>query len=391
MDVSGVILYFQGLIASSLVVINLMLGGFSLLVDEYFDDLSFTESVATQSTPVATSSTTQRIATSSASATTTATTTKKTVVKKAVSPVQASTTVASLPKTPLAPLLSAEQVNTNTRASLVNILCTAQGGGVVRSISGSGIIIDSRGVVLTNAHIAQYLLLRDYPFKNAVDCVIRTGNPAGAQYRAQLLYLPPAWIDENASQITAEHGLGTGENDYAFLLINETTNPQATLPVSFTNIAMTAATPDTGEQVLVAGYPAGFLDAINIEKNLYMTSAFTLIGKLYTFNDPAQVDVVSLGGTVVSQGGSSGGAVVRTYDGKLTGLIATATSGTTTADRDLRAITIGYINRSLAAQGEGGIAEFFSRNISQEASDFANTTFITEKKKLVDALSAAGR
>ena len=32
----------------------------------------------------------------------------------------------------------------------------------IKAISGSGVIIDSRGVILTNAHLAEYFLLKDY-------------------------------------------------------------------------------------------------------------------------------------------------------------------------------------------------------------------------------------
>ncbi len=204
-------------------------------------------------------------------------------------------------------------------------------------------------------------------------------------YKASLIYLPPAWITENASQITADHGTGTGENDYAFLRINATTNPSGTLPTIFPNILM-ATVIETGDGVLVAGYPAGFLDAQTIEHDLYATTAFTTIGQLYTFNDPTHVDVVSLGGTVVSQGGSSGGAVVRTYDGKLSGLIATATTGTTTADRDLRAITVSYIDRSLREAGKGGLVEFLSQDLSTIEAGFAST-FASEKQQLVKVIA----
>ena len=391
---SGLGTYWAGLLASTLLLLQLFSAQASIYlntlassVDQYLVEFTITHTSPIPQTSVG--STATDVSTSTpvvTAATSTATTTKKVAAKK---PVVAKTTTAttSVPKQPLAPIIPPEQVNTLARASIVNILCISQSGGSVRSISGSGVIIDARGVILTNAHIGQYFLLRDYPTKNAVDCVVRTGSPATPLYRATLLYLPPAWINENASQIKAAQGTGTGENDYALLKISETTNPQGILPASYTNIAMTASTPDTGDQALVAGYPAGFLDGLTIERNLYATSAFTTIGTLYTFNDPTHVDVVSLGGTVVSQGGSSGGAVLRTYDGKLVGLISTATAGTTTSDRDLRAITIGYIDRSLREAGKGGIAEILSQDLSTLAADFAATTFIEEKKKLIDALS----
>jgi hypothetical protein len=77
--------------------------------------------------------------------------------------------------------------------------------------------------------------------------------------------------------------------------------------------------------------------------------------------------------------------VVRTYNGELAGLIATATSGTTTADRDLRAITVAYIDRSLRAAGKEGLVEFLSQNLDTIASGFA-PTFAQEKQQLVSVL-----
>lgn len=386
MDAIGSLASFMhGLLISTLLVLNMMLASASGLID------SLSSSYAAIPAPVPTAQTPQSPSLSSsgsaapASATTTTPAAAKTPAQKPASPVQTTSASPSAASAPQTPLLSSEQVNENARASIVNILCIASSAGVVRSISGSGVVIDSRGIILTNAHIGQYFLLRDYPSKNAVDCTIRTGSPASPMYRANLLYLPPAWIAENASQINAEHGVGTGENDYAFLRVTSTTNPNGALPMLYANLPMTTAV-DTGDSVLVAGYPAGFLDAQTIERNLYATSAFTTIGQLYTFNDPSHVDAVSLGGTVVSQGGSSGGAVVRTYDGKLSGLIATATSGTTTADRDLRAITVGYIDRSLRDAGHGGLVEFLNRDLNTVETEFASD-FAKEKQELVDALS----
>src|SRR3989344_9558890 len=64
--------------------------------------------------------------------------------------------VPSAPTTPVTlppPTKSQEQINIETRAALVNILCTSRTG--INGISGSGIIVDSRGVILTNAHVGQ--------------------------------------------------------------------------------------------------------------------------------------------------------------------------------------------------------------------------------------------
>jgi hypothetical protein len=311
-------------------------------------------------------------------------------IAPAKSPPKAAATVAVpiVPQTlPPAPprSINAEALNTQTRGGLVNILCMTSGGGV-HPVSGSGVFVDSRGVILTNAHIGQFFLLKDYPTQGNVDCVIRTGGPAQPQYHATLLYLPLPWVVANASQLTAPQAKGTGENDYAFLLVTDAVGT-VTLPSAFPNLPMTTAEPDTNDSELLAGYPAGFLDGITIEKNLYPTSAYAKVTELYTFGEKNNVDLISIGGTIVSQGGSSGGAVVRTTDGKLEGIIATATSADTTAQRDLRAITIGHIDRSLAAQGQGGVSGLLlSQDLKTRAANFASTLAPQEKDLLIKAI-----
>ncbi len=262
-----------------------------------------------------------------------------------------------------------EALNVQTRTALVNVLCTTLAGGALQPISGSGVIIDTRGVVLTNAHVGQFFLLRDYGTPGNVDCIIRTGSPAKAAYRAMLLYLPPIWVADNAKEIKAQQATGTGENDYALLLITGTINPGDTLPMLFSHLSMHTASPDIGNEMLLAAYPAGFLSGQFISSQLYASSAFAYVTQLFSFTGTQQVDLFSIGGSIESQAGSSGGAAVR-LDGTLAGIITTATLATSTETRDLRAITIGHINRSLALQGQGGIAELLSGDVATKAADF---------------------
>jgi hypothetical protein len=304
-------------------------------------------------------------------------------IKKSDTTVAASSTPVIIPS---APAIPTDELNTLARASLVNILCTTQSGGTFNPISGSGVIIDSRGIILTNAHVGQYFLLRDYPTANNIDCVVRTGSPAQSRYTAELMYLPPSWISANASKITADTPTGTGENDYAFLLITGSTNSSVVLPSSFPALPMDGNDPTVGEQMLLAAYPAGFLGGIAITLDLYITSAIATVGQVYTFADPANIDLFSLGGTVVSQSGSSGGAAVS-LQGKLKGLIATEIPGATTADRDLRAITIAHINRSLIEAGLGGITPLLSQDVTKFAADFNSKLAPAETQALETALN----
>lgn len=294
-------------------------------------------------------------------------------------------TVPTTPTPPSVPTFSTDELNTLARASLVNIVCTTAAGGSFNPISGSGVIVDSRGIILTNAHVAQYFLLRDYPTKNNIECVVRVGSPAQPRYTAELMYLPQSWIDANAAKISSSTPSGTGQDDYAFLRITGTTNPNGTLPNSFPALPMEGADPSSGDQMLLAAYPAGFLGGISIALNLYITSAVATVGQLYDFSGDT-VDLFSLGGTVVSQAGSSGGAAVNAH-GKLQGIIVTEVPSATTAGRDLRALTLSHINRSLSSEGLGGITALLSGDPATIAANFQATSAPRETKALEDALA----
>lgn len=302
-----------------------------------------------------------------------ATTTAAAVTPEEATPPEPTTPVAQQTKNPSSPPVATKtesQVNSETRAALVNILCTTRGGGLVRPISGSGVLIDNRGIILTNAHIGQFFLLRDYPTADNIDCVVRVGSPAESRYRATLLYLPPQWIADNKEQLTASQATGTGERDYAFLLITSTTNPSGTLPTSFPHVTLTTNEPGLGSAMLLASYPAGFLSGEIIAKSLYASSALASVIKLFSFDGSANIDLISIGGTVVSQAGSSGGAVVHRENGALSGIIATASVAERTDERDLRAVTLAHIHRDLLAAGKGGLAGLLLRDAPAEAAEF---------------------
>ncbi len=283
-----------------------------------------------------------------------------------------------------APTVSQAQVDAKARAALVNILCTSGGSGYFNPLSGSGVIVDKRGVILTNAHVAQYFLLRDYPYANNVRCVVRVGSPAQSKYTARLLYLPPAWIKANASKIGGQNITGTGENDYAFLLITDSLDGSP-LPANFPTLTMAIDESDTGEPVLLAAYPAEFLGGSTVQTNLFISSTVTAVEKLLTFNSTSTVDMVSVPGTIVSQEGSSGGATVRLRDGALQGIITTESVAATTGGRDLRAILLAHIDRSLKAEGLGGIAALLEGDVEKEAIIF-NTNVAPEETQALEAV-----
>lgn len=264
----------------------------------------------------------------------------------------------------------AVQVNADARSALVNILCLSQGS--IRPISGSGVIIDPRGVILTNAHVAQYVLLSESPNIN-LSCEIRSGSPARNAWKASVLYLPPVWVEAHANEINSQHPTGTGEHDYALLLIDGS-SANAPLPSQlsggfpFVPVDTRNGIGFVGDQVLVATYPAEFIGGIQTELDLYAASSITTVGQLLTFGQNT-VDAISLGGIIEAQAGSSGGEVVNPW-GRLIGVVTTTTDASTTAGRDLRAITLSYINTDLKNQSGSDLSTFLTGDVTDEEAQF---------------------
>lgn len=267
-------------------------------------------------------------------------------------------------------LFTVADINTKTRGALVNILCIS-GSPKVKSITGSGVVIDPRGVILTNAHVGQLFLLRDYPYTGAVKCSIRGGSPASPLYVANLLYLPSVWINANKTVLTDLNPQGTGEHDYSFLLVTEALSGVKPKEFPYLEMVIADSEIEVGKTTVVAGYAAGFLGGITVQKELYPVSAVSKILELFTFKDQS-LDLFSVGGSVVAQKGSSGGAVVN-ENAELVGIIVTSTDAVNTADRDLRAITISHINRSLSDNRGSSLSSLLLGDLDSKSDNFNDT------------------
>ena len=122
--------------------------------------------------------------------------------------------------------------------------------------------------------------------------------------------------------------------------------------------------------MLTAGYPAEFLGGIGTSGALYPSTSLATIRQLLTFAAQS-VDVISVGGTVQAQAGSSGGAVVNAW-GRLIAVITTTTEGATTAERDLRAVTLSYIDRDIMAQRGLDLDLILQGDVAQQTADFSS-------------------
>jgi len=276
-----------------------------------------------------------------------------------------------------------EAIHSEVQLALVNILCLADGTSPVGSISGSGIIIDPSGTILTNAHIAEHFLLKDHPADNSISCTIRTGSPAVNTYTAELAYISPRWIFENKQALTQTSPMGTGKDDFALLTITGATE-FATLPEAFPYIPISFAEQAIGNVVISAGYPASFLEAQTIQRNLVQIASAGTIEDIFTFNQTT-VDVLSLGGVPLAQQGASGGAVVGS-DGSLVGLIVTSSLEGNTQERDLRAISTAHILRSFKEQHGLNFAAYAFGDITPEYEEFTAQVAPTLTELLLEEL-----
>lgn len=284
--------------------------------------------------------------------------------------------------------VSTETLNEVVRGAVVNILCATLGAGPVNPISASGVVIDPRGIILTNAHVAQYLLLKDYPAPGFIECVARTGSPATPAYSLELLFIPPSWVVKNAEKIDDERPTGNGEHDYALLRVVEPL--RAELPALLPHLPLVSDSPLPGVSVLLAGYPAGFLGGTIIAKELYAASTNARVGEVYTYNANT-IDLFSIGSSILAQQGSSGGAVAVSSTesdsgAALLGLIVTSSDAPDTGSRDLRALSTEYILRDFAAERGISFPDFVAREPHDEAARFATTLVPTLSTLLINAL-----
>ncbi|HEY4502516.1 MAG TPA: serine protease [Candidatus Paceibacterota bacterium] len=278
-------------------------------------------------------------------------------------------------------------VNDIARTSVVNIVCEMRSDNVVKTVTGSGVLVDARGVIITNAHLAQFLLLKDYPRRDATRCVVRVGNPAQDKYEVELLYIPITWVQKNAHTIDEEDPSGTGEDDYALLRITKAVNGDDPLPQSFPHIPVNTAEEvvSHGEPVLIASYPALVANIDAIKNDLYLVSTVTQTGILYTFGDDL-LDLFALNGTVTAQRGSSGGGVLN-QKGELVGVIVTSTNDELVLNRELRALTPAYINRSLLQENGTSLAQLLFGDLALRAQAFKLITAPILTKLLVQAFN----
>jgi len=236
--------------------------------------------------------------------------------------------------------------------ALVNIYCQYQTEEYVRTTTGTGYFINPKGIIVTNAHVAQFLLLEGTSkvVENA-ECVIRAGDPAIPKYKAELLYISPLWIFENAELIDHETPRGTGERDYALLYISGSTD-NTPLPTRFPSITTNTnllARAFIGETIMSGGYPAEKLIREGSDTPISPVVAESQIETLYTFGSN-YADIFTITDSPVGEHGASGGPVVNPIDGTAIGIIVTKGDQSFEGEHSLRALTLSYVDRTITEE-----------------------------------------
>lgn len=241
------------------------------------------------------------------------------------------------------------------KKSIVNILCIAHDGSL-HSISGSGVFIDSRGLILTVAHVAQLELLEEYRGMDKVSCTVRMGSPARSVYTARPVYVSKSWLKKNSTVLISSQPTGTGENDFAVLAVTGSVTG-ASLPGAFPAVPIASGNTRVGTTVGIGSYGSQNLSTTQVKNALYPTLVMSTVTNRYTFTTNT-VDVLAIGGTAASQEGSSGGAVIN-ENGELLGIITTSDITGAEAKREMRAITPGHIRRSFTDDTGKDFSSYF--------------------------------
>lgn len=263
------------------------------------------------------------------------------------------------------------------KAATVNLYCTFRSGNKRFAASGSGVFVSERGVILTNAHVAQYFLLPRKEGKVTGSCSVRTGSPAKDQYTASVLYISPKWFAGSPTSPT-----GTGEYDFALLYVTDA--KKGSLPSLFPKLPIEVAeSPRVTDGVTIAGYPTEKLSSDAVRKKLKISAASSTVTNVRNFTPHVLADVLTIAPSTANAHGVSGGPIINSQ-GEVIGLATAVSSGKT--DRTLRAVSLPYINRTLQAETYLPLNYLFIGDFTQRANSTKASVSTTTLQTIRDSM-----
>lgn len=245
-------------------------------------------------------------------------------------------TPAPPPSLPSEPALSDQEIYSRYSRAVIQIYCQT----VQEIFSASGIILNERGLVLTNAHVAE--IVRKAGENN---CQARHGNPADPFAKIKIVFA--ADVNPKIS------GTEVPQRDIAFLKIQEAIE-------SFTVADISTINAERGETLLTLGYPSEFLQGINTTLNSNLVfSALRVEGFADIDEDRTTADGYVFRGGLALQQGSSGTALFK-RSGKVVGVMFATTKEKTTDERQGVALSFPYIDKIMRLETGQGLAEFIA-------------------------------
>lgn len=266
----------------------------------------------------------------------------------------------------------------STRNVLVHIICLEKTKTYTRMSSGSGVLISSSGIILTNAHVTYPFLFSSQFEADIYSCSVRPESIPNFGYNAELVYFPIDWLKTNKDIIKDPAPIGTGEDDYAILRI---TTPLGPTPRSSTfEHALVETTVDDLKKDIsatVAGYPSTNTGVFDLDIRPGLSTAITRILDYFTFSGRSY-DVLQTDVNTVAKRGSSGGGVF--VEPNLYGLIVTTNANS--KGSYINALTIPYIKKDFEDDTGIDFDEFI--NSSHELLKLRfNTTYKNTIKSII--------
>lgn len=220
--------------------------------------------------------------------------------------------------------------------AVVQIFCRTQ----ALLFSASGVIVNERGLILTNAHVA------DVVKKSGEEqCEARHGNPASSFAGVSVVFVADTTAKIPDTQVP--------QRDLAFLTLRDARESFAVAPISL-------AVLDINTPLYTLGYPSEFLQGVAATDRSNLVFSILPVGGLADIdgNGNTAEGYIFKGGIILQQG-SSGTALFR-RDGSVAGIIFATTKGATTADRNGIALMTPYIDAILQLETGQGLAEFIA-------------------------------
>lgn len=225
---------------------------------------------------------------------------------------------------------------------MVNFFCD-MGDDTIAVATGA--IIDTRGYILTNAHVVET--------DGAPECLLRTGSPARNFAFAKRIFTAPEFSPTILEDVNLR-------NDVALWKI---VRPAGTtpLPDTFSAIALNPSyLPKVNVPLATFSYPAELFGSQIIVQSLYLLFSETMVRTTDTF-------FVESAQSIGSQKGSSGGVLIDPFTGDFAGLIfAIAESKKeplgSVSNRSLFSLTPYAINQAVYAGTGKTLAGFLATN-----------------------------